>query len=94
MRFYWGGRHKPCFSGGAYHHQIWSLDDFRGIYSRLSVQVFPYFASCGEANATLIHTCLQELWQLRDRIARVIWFRGDLFIGSRLAKRVFKPSTE
>lgn len=46
------------------------------------------FVSCVEVNAMLIHTCPQEVWQLRDRIARLIWFRRDLFIGSRLAQRV------
>lgn len=45
--------------------------------------------------AILIHTCPREVWQLRDRIARPIWFRRDLFIGSRLAQCASKsPSTE
>lgn len=90
---------KPgAFGGGTFHHPTLLLDDSSAFFftADSACELFSQiFVSCVEANTMLIHTCLQEVWQLRDRIARLIWFRRGLFIGSRLAQRASKnPSTE
>lgn len=52
-------------------HILCLPDDFADIYSRLCLLLVSA-RLCGEANATLIHTCIREVWQLRDRISGLI----------------------
>lgn len=92
-----GGKEEPNAGFSARAPWQWHIrclpDDFADIYSRLCLLLVSARLG-GEADATLIHTCIRELWQLRDRISGLIWFCRVLFIGSHLTKRVFKPSTE